>query len=413
MKILIVNTSDIQGGAARAAYRLHKALIANNIDSQMLVQNKAGDDFSVIGSTTKTQKLLDRINPFIDIIPSRSYKNRSKALFSSSWFSFSNVVDRINKIDPDIVHLHWVCRGMIKVEDLARIKAPIIWSLHDMWAFTGGCHYNEGCNAYEKKCGNCKVLASDKNKDLSSKTFKRKQKTFKQKQDITIVGLSRWLNDASKNSALLRNYEHINLPNPIDTQIFKPFDKRKSRELWGLPINKKLILFGAIGATSDPRKGFTELCTALDEVSTDEVEFVVFGSSAPANPTNIDYKTHYVGCLSDDISLVTLYSAVDVMVVPSLQENLSNAIMESLACGTPVVGFDIGGNSDLIEPEKNGYLAQPFESSSLKYGIDWVLNNANYEELCRHARDKVLHEFDSVMVAKKYVELYKQVLSSH
>jgi glycosyltransferase involved in cell wall biosynthesis len=300
---------------------------------------------------------------------------------------------------------------MIKIEELSKIKAPIVWSLHDMWAFTGGCHYDEECKRYLNICAKCKVLKSNKENDLSNKLFKRKEKIYKN-LDLTIVGLSKWLNDSSKNSYLLKNKKHINLPNPIDTDIFKPFDKDKSRELWNLPQNKKLVLFGAMNPTSDPRKGFKELSEALKLLNLDDVEFVVFGSSKPQNPPNFKFKTHYVGILSDDISLVTLYSAVDVMIVPSLQENLSNTIMESLSCATPVVGFDVGGNPDMIEHKRTGYLAKPFESKDLADGIDWVLNlkDGEYKELCLNAREKVLKEFDSKVVAKKYIELYEEIL---
>jgi len=162
---------------------------------------------------------------------------------------------------------------------------------------------------------------------------------------------------------------------------------------------------------SDVNKGFKELSKALRRLTSKDIEFVVFGSSQPQNAPDFGFKTHYLGHLHDDISLVTLYNAVDVMVVPSLQENLSNAIMESLSCGTPVVAFDIGGNPDMIEHQKNGYLARPYDSEDLAYGIDWVLNYENYDELCGNAREKVLKEFDSKVVAKKYIELYKQVIS--
>lgn len=172
MKILIVNTSDIDGGAARAAYRLHKALITQGIDSQMLVQSKSSDDYRVVGENHKIRRILNKLRPFLDSIPIRFYKNRTKTLFSSSWLTFSSIVDKINEINPDIVHLHWICNGMIKIEDIARIKAPIVWSLHDMWAFTGGCHYDEECGRYEQECGNCKVLGSNKDNDLSKNVFK-------------------------------------------------------------------------------------------------------------------------------------------------------------------------------------------------------------------------------------------------
>lgn len=411
MKILIVNTSDMDGGAARAAYRLHNSLLVAGVDSLMLVQNKSSDDYTVLGSNTKIQKFISKLRPMLDSLPIRFYKNRTKTLFSSSCLPFSNIVDKINEINPDIVHLHWICGGMIRIEEIERIKAPIIWSLHDMWAFTGGCHYDEECKGYEKDCGNCKVLGSYKQNDLSKKVFKRKQKVFDNKKNITIIGLSRWLNECSKNSSLLKEKNHINLPNPIDTDIFKPFDKDKSRELWNLPKNKKLVLFGAMGATSDPRKGFNELSIALQNIKSKDIEFVVFGSTKPQNAQNFGFKTHYLGNLHDDISLVTLYSSVDVMIVPSLQENLSNAIMESLSCGTPVVSFDIGGNSDMIEHQNTGYLAKPFDTIELANGIEWIINNQDYDKICQNARKKVLREFDSKVVAQKYIELYNKVLN--
>jgi glycosyltransferase involved in cell wall biosynthesis len=410
LKILIVNTSDIQGGAAKAAYRLHKSLLSQNIDSQMLVQSKSSDDFAVQTiSKTKIQKGINLLRPTLDNTPTRFYKNKTKTLFSPSWLGFSSIVDTINDINPDIVHLHWICGGMIKIEEISRIMAPIVWSLHDMWAFTGGCHYDEECFGYENNCGNCKVLGSGKENDLSRKIFNRKQKVYNQKKDITIVGLSNWLNEASKSSTLLKDKKHINLPNPIDVTIFKPFDKDKSRELWNLPKDKKLILYGAMNATSDPRKGFQELSEALHKITKkDNIELVVFGSHKPKIRLNPGFEVHYVGNLSDDISLVTLYSAVDVTIVPSLQENLSNVIMESLSCSTPVVGFDIGGNSDLIKHKINGYLSRPYESLDLSIGILWTLKNS--VNLGLNAREMVVRKFDYNVIAPLYRDLYDEIL---
>jgi len=410
MRILVVSTSDIDGGASKAAYRLHRALLSQGIDSQMLVQSKISDDYTVIAETQKIKKKLNKLRPFFDSIPLRLYKDRTKVVFSPSWLPFSKVVDQINEINPDIVHLHWICLGMMSIEDIAKIKAPIVWSLHDMWAFTGGCHYSDECVGYISNCGNCTILGSTKADDLSRATWNRKQKIFAKSPNMTIVGLSKWLECCAKNSSLFKDNNVLNLPNPIDTDRFKAFDKKKARELWGIPKDKKLILFGALGATSDQRKGFKVLSEALNKLKNNAVEFVVFGSSEPKEPQNFGYKTYYLGHLHDDVSLVTLYSAVDVMVVPSLQENLSNAIMESLSCATPVVGFDIGGNRDMIEHRVCGYLAKPFDSNDLASGIEWVLNAENYDELCKNAREKVLRTFDSKVIAKSCVELYKQIL---
>ena len=411
MKILIVNSSDIDGGAARAAYRLHKSLLSYNIESQMLVQMKNSDDYTVISANPRMQETLVKLRKTLDSLPLKFYKNRTKTPFSTSYLPFSTIVRKINEANPDIVHLHWIGAGLMSIADIARIKAPIVWSLHDMWAFTGGCHYDEECKGYVQSCGNCKVLGSNKVKELSRILWLLKQKAYNRKINMTIVGLSKWLHECAKNSSLLKNKKHINLPNPIETSVFKPIDKKISRELWGLPKDKKLVLFGAMNATSNPRKGFKELSKAMTNLKHNNVEFVVFGSSEPQYAPDFGFKTHYLGMMTDNVSLVSLYSAVDVMIVPSLQENLSNAIMESLACGTPVVAFNIGGNSDMVKHQKTGYLAKPFNTKDLASGIMWVLNTPNYNQLCNNAREKVVREFDSKVVAKSYIEMYKEILS--
>ena len=405
MKVVVVNTYDIQGGAARAAYRLHNALLSENVDSKMLVQSKFSDDYTVIGPKTKIQKFLSRLRPLLDALRLRCYKNRSQTLFSLNWLPFSTFASRINDINPDVVHLHWVNDGFMRIEDLVKIKAPIVWSLHDMWPFTDGYHYDPSFDIHHYG------LISEPKLPCQAKIFKRKEKIFSEIKKITVVGLSKWLKDCSKQSVLLSQKPHINLPNPIDTKIYAPFDKCHARCLFSLPSNKKLVLFGAMGATSDSRKGFKELSEALALLDTDS-ELVVFGSREPEFPHNFKQKVHYLGLLCDDVSLRVLYSAADVMVVPSLQENLSNAIMESLACATPVVSFDIGGNSDLVEHQKTGYLAKPFDTNDLAKGIDWVLSAMNYEELCHNSRSKVLSEFDSKVVVKKYIKLYESMIDS-
>jgi glycosyltransferase involved in cell wall biosynthesis len=411
MKILIVNTYDILGGAARAAYRLHRSLLSAGIDSKMLVQTKKSDDYTVIPvyGINKIGKFISLIRPTLDQIPLKFYKNRIKTPFSPAWLPFSKVVEKINEINPDIVHLHWISGGMIKIEDLAKINKPIVWTLHDNWAFTGGCHIKWNCEKYTDFCGACPVLGSDKEYDLSKKGWIRKNKVFK-KINMVIVSPSKWLYDCSKKSSLLKDKRHKVIPNPINVDLFKPVDKSISRKIWNLPQGKKLIAFGAVSAISDINKGFKELSEALYKIADKKnIELVVFGSSEPKNPPNFGFKTHYLGYLHDDISLTILYNAVDVMIVPSLQENLANTIMESLACGTPVVAFNVGGNSDMVEHLKNGYLAKPFDTDDLRNGIEWVLNTPNYDELCKNAREKVLREFDSKIVAKRYIELYEEV----
>jgi glycosyltransferase involved in cell wall biosynthesis len=412
MKVLIVNTSDTQGGAARAAYRLHKGLQSIGIESQMLVQSKKSDDPTVSGPQSKLQKVIGFGRYWLDALPVKFYKNKINSFFSPAWLPFSTIVNKINASDADLVHLHWIAAGMIRIEDIAKIKKPIVWSLLDMWAFTGGCHYDSECGKYVHHCESCPVLNSNKKCDLSYDIFKRKEKTFAQIPHLTIVCHSRWLTDCAKKSALLVDRYIVNIPSPIDTYTFRPFNKKNARDIFGLPQDKKMVLFGAIGGTNDPRKGFKELTSALRMIKSSGVELAIFGSGRPVNFEDFGFPTHYVGHITNDHSLRVLYAATDVMVVPSIQENLSNTIMESLACGIPVVGFDIGGNQDMIDHQQNGYLASPFDPTSLADGIDWVLNHPTPQNLSQNARQKVMETFEVTKVAKQYAGIYESVLKS-
>lgn len=410
MKVLIVNTFDFLGGAARATYRLHKALLDSGIDSQMLVQTKKSNDFTIIGPVSKIKKGLGEIKPTIDQLPLLLYKDRIKTYFSPSWIPSGKLINQINKINPDIVHLNWVNGGMLRIEDILKINCPIVWTLHDNWLFTGGCHIMWDCLKYKKECGKCPILNSEKDNDLSRKIFKRKEKVFQIKRNITVVGVSNWITSCSKESTLLKNKEHITIPNAIDTSIFKPFDKEKARNLWNLPSNKKLVLFGAIRATSDVNKGFQELSEALKNLVNNEIELVIFGTDKPETETIRGFKLHYVGQLHDDISLVTLYSAVDVMVVPSRQESFGQTASESMSCGTPVVCFSHTGLLDIVDHKINGYLAKEKNSSDLAIGIEYILFNKNYQRISEKSREKIVSNFDSKIISTQFINTYKKCL---
>ncbi len=410
MRILHINTFDLYAGAARAVYRLHKALLASGVDSMLLVQSKAGDDKTVWGPESQIGKGMGLVRPMLDQIPLLRYPKRKKGPFHPAWLPFAGVLRKIEEIDPDIVHLHWIARGFVRIEQLAKIRKPIVWSLHDMWAFTGGCHYDGGCGKYEKMCGNCPVLGSGKDKDLSRRVFLRKQSRFSKLSRLTVNGLSSWLAECAGSSSLLQNTNVLNLPNPIDTETYKPLARDQAKELLGFSAEKKHILFGAMNATSEERKGFAELIQAIDSLSADDIELAVLGSSKPENVPRLPFQSRYLGRLHDDLSLRILYSAADVVVVPSRQENLSNTCLEALACGTPVVGFDIGGNRDMIDHRENGYLAAPFDPKDLASGIEFCLYQADAQKMRENARSKVLRNFDSQLVADRYIALYKSIL---
>lgn len=409
MKILILSTFDQQGGAAKAAFRLHCSLLKSNIDSNMLVQLKENQNSKVVTPTKRYSRQLAKLKALFNFVPLWFYK--SKIHFSTSFTPSYDIIKKIQMMQPDIVHLHWIGAGMLKIEDLMKIKSPIVWSLHDNWAFTGGCHVVWQCENYRNNCGKCPNLKSQNENDLSRKQWNRKQKVYEKLNQMTIVGLSTWISNMAKESALFKNKKVITLPNPIDTNFFRPQDSSEGRLKWNLPMHKKIIVFGANWADSDINKGYNKLFNSINMLEMD-VEIAIFGMDKPSNSLKFKFKTHYLGFIKEESELRLLYNSANVTLVPSLQENLSNVIMESMSCGTPVVGFNVGGNSDMIEHKVNGYLAQPYQIEDFSKGIEWVLKNENDLELRKSSRKKIKSEFDSNSISLKYKNLYEEILNA-
>lgn len=413
MKILLLSTYDWQGGAAKAAYRLNRGLRRTGIDSQMLVQSKLSDEETIIGSLTKFQKGLAKLKPTLDLIPLELYPQRDRTTYSLQWLP-DNIAARVAQINPDLINLHWINAGYLRIETIAKFNKPIVWTLHDMWSFTGGCHYSDDCDRYTKSCGVCPQLHSNREWDVSRWVWRRKAKAWNN-LNLTIVTPSNWLAKCAQDSSLFQNFRIEVIPNGLDTQQYKSIDKPLAKNLLGLPLDKQTILFGALNATSDRRKGFDLLLPALQKLSQsgwqEQIEIVIFGASQPIEPPDFGFKANYMGRLNDDISLSLLYAAADVFVAPSVQDNLPNTIMEALACGTPCVAFKIGGMSEMIEHEQNGYLAHPFDIEDLAQGIAWILENTErYQKLCDRAREKVEQEFTLELQAQKYISLYKEII---
>lgn len=410
MKILHLSTSDIDGGAARAAYRLHRGLIEANVDSKMLVRAKFGEDSTVLSNKTP----LARLGSKLDALPLNLYPERDSTMFSPQWFPDS-VVTRVKQLNPDIIHLHWVCNGFLKIESLAKFHKPIVWTMHDMWSLTGGCHYTKGCDRYTEGCGSCPQLKSNHFHDLSRRTWKRKAKAW-QSLNMTLVTPSKWLAKCTQASPLFEQYRIEVIPNGIDTQQYQPLDTQIARDKLNLPQDKYLVLFGAGSTSGDPRKGFRYLLSALKMLNADrwsnQLELVIFGESEAAEPLPIRFKTHYLGRLNDDISLAAAYSAADVFISPSVQDNLPNTVVEALACGTPCIAFDIGGMPDLIQHQHNGYIAKPFDIDDLANGIAWLLEDDERRiELSKKSHAYALRNFELKAQSNRYLQLYEYLLA--
>jgi glycosyltransferase involved in cell wall biosynthesis len=414
MKVVLINSSDSEGGAARAAYRLHQGLQGIGVSSQMLVKNKKSADPNVILSQKGIANNFDKIISIISNSPLRLYPERNRGIFSPQWLPDS-LAAKVAKIQPDIINLHWVCGGYMQVESVPKFNKPLVWTLHDMWAFTGGCHYSEECDRYTKSCGSCPQLHSSKDSDLSRWVWQRKAQAWKN-LNLTLVTPSHWLAECAKSSSLLQEYPVNVIANGLDPEVYKPLNRLMLRESLNLPQNKQLVLFGAMQGTGDRWKGFSLLVQALQSLSKsgwqDKIELLVFGSSQPENPIDVGFKTHYLGRLEDE-SLAKVYAAADVMVVPSRYEAFGQTASEALACGTPVVAFDVTGLKDIVDKQQNGYLAKPYETEDLARGIAWVLEDPDrHQKLCRSARLKVEEKFTLQVQARAYKNLYEEILQA-
>jgi len=410
MKILMLNTFDEVGGAARAALRLLKGVRKLDIDAKLLVQFKTGNEKEVICNQNLLRKLLRRLKIFFGLLPVRLYPNKPENNFSPSLLP-DNKPAEVSSINPDIIHLHWLCAGFLKVETLAKFNKPLIWTLHDSWAFTGGCHVPFDCKKYRQSCGACPVLGSSSEKDLSRRTWKRKEKAWRD-LDLTVVAPSRWLADCARSSSLFRDVRVELIPYGLDTETFQPLAKDQSRNSLGLPQGKKIILFGAVQALTDPNKGFHLLQSALQIVGKDSSDrlALVFSAIDKSELPDLGMEAVFLGRVDDD-HLSALYSAADVFVIPSKLENLPLTVLESMACGTPCVAFRQGGLPDLVDHEISGYLAQPYDIEDLARGIDWVLRNKDrHTELSLRARQKVEREFSQESEAGRYAALYRELV---
>ena len=412
MKVLHLSTSDLEGGAARAAYRLHQGLQTIGVDSQMLVRAKDSLDKTVIAK----QDILTKLGPSANGLPLKLHQKRDRGMFSAQWFSDA-IAAKVKQLNPDLVNLHWICNGFVQIETLAKLNKPLVWTLHDMWPFTGGCHYTQDCDRFQKACGKCPLFKRNLSSDLSHWVWQRKAKAW-QNLNLTIVSPSHWLAEQAKSSSLFKSFPIEVIPHGLDLAKYKPVSKITARQLLNLPLNKKLVLFGASpGTTGDSRKGLQFLQPAikrlLQQTKSQDLDLVIFGATAPQKPINLEFPVHYLGQFFDNISLALVYSAADVMVVPSMQEAFGQTASESLACGTPVVAFNTTGLRDIVDHQQNGYLAEPYETQDLARGISWILEDKErHQQLNIQARDKAKKEFNLDLQAKRYLSLYQEIITA-
>lgn len=404
MRVLHLSTYDTFGGAARAAYRLHQGLRQAGIDSQQLVLQKHSQDPMVV--EYPEPRWLRRLRSIADQWPLRFYPEHARA-FSVHWTP-NGVTRHIHKHDFDLLHLHWVSR-FLTPEALPHLTTkPLVWTLHDMWAITGGCHCSQGCDSFTAQCGCCPQLKSTQKQDVSHWLWRRKKRAWRNFQPV-IVTPSAWLADAVKRSSLLGHCPVKVIPNGLDTDRYYPIPPPIARQVLRLPPDAPIVLTGGLGLLKEPHKGWDVLCAAA-QVLRSQVDalWLVFGQQEAPGLEGLPVRC--LGKLTDEVALVLAYSAADVLVVPSRQEAFGQVATEAMACGTPVVGFAGTGVQDIVDHRVNGYLAQPFDPRDLAQGMAWVVHQG--VALREAARQKVERCFSLPVVVQQYVDLYRSLSSA-
>jgi glycosyltransferase involved in cell wall biosynthesis len=420
MKVTLINTTDAGGGAPVACMRLLKALQLKQVDVKLQVQDKKTNEPRVDSiSDSRVGKLKAKFNFFYERLPFIWFraKDRSVRFAFSTADAGTDISKQPDILNADVLHLHWTNGGYLSINNLKQLLKtgkPVLWTLHDMWTFTGGCHYSGDCDHFTHQCGNCWMLRDPYDEDISFKGWMRKIDMYKAAKNVVFVTCSHWLADVARTSSLLKDFRIETIPNPIDTEIFSAKDKVASRAKWQINPKSKIILFGAANIM-DRRKGITYLVDALNDLKSnyagiEDVEIVIFGKNKSFNVSSLPFKVYEAGIISSQSDIAELYSLADVYVSPTTEDNLPNTIMEALSCATPVVAFNIGGIPDMVEHLQNGYLAEFKSVEDFAAGIHYVLDPSRKEFLSANAREKVLNTFTNHKVAEQYMEVYQSIL---
>ena len=409
MKIAHISYSAQGGGAFIACRRLNNAMCASGIDSCILT---AGQFSPFPSHPSLLQRLWHRVK-------SRCYwrkvrkELRNYNNITGTWSS-AHGLNRLdsNKVfnEADLIYLHWVNFDMVSIEELGRVLdsgKQCVWFMHDMWPLTGGCHYSLECDKYQHHCSCCPMLSSNDEKDLSYSVFERKLRYLAGHSNLTIVAPSHWLAECAKKSRLFAGNRIEVIPNVIDTDVFRPVSKRVAREALGLPMDRKLVLFGCDAGSRNFYKGWDYLKGAFHKMDASCMDLVMFGAKEGDALNEISQRVHCLGRLHDEITLAIAYSAADVFVSPSIAENFSLTLCEASACMVPVVCFEVGGNSDIVLNKNTGYLAKYKNIDDLARGVEWCVNTPEYDTIAAQARNHIEQICSYEVVLKQHKDLIK------
>jgi len=413
-RILHLSTYDEFGGAARAAQRIMDAQLSIGINCVMQCLVKTGSHPNVsVPQNVNAETKLKLVHRYLQYL--RNYDSTAGALFSYGDVS-AGLAEEINQSSYDIIQLHWISY-MLSIDDIGEINKPIVWTLHDMWAFCGGEHYVSDekqlenyllpTNAAEKQN---QGAGQNKNGDA----WLKKAECW-QTRKFVIICPSAWLANLSKKSKLLNACKTYVVPNPIDTaNLWAPFAKTPAREQLNLPTESKLLLFSAYNGISDPMKGWDLLMEALQKffksTGAKNIELMVLGSEKPTAGDDFPCRVHWLGKLNSDAIISKVYAAADVVLVPSRLEAFSQVCVEAQSCGVPVVAFNSGGPAEIVLHKHTGWIAKPYNTDEFSEGIGWILEDeSRYAELSAASRREAVNRYSPAVIAGMYKNIYQEI----
>lgn len=412
MRVLHLCYSDGGGGATIGARRSHQAMVAQGLESRLVVVEKTTDDPQVIELPRKPLRrmLALRAGQLVGMLQRSG--NDSIHSYNVMPMGTASV---LNAMDADIIQMHWIAADTISIGELPQLNKPVVWKLPDMWGFSATEHYlkpgdperfEEGYRASNRPAHQWGV-------DVDRWVWAYKKRAWRD-FSMGIVAPSAWMADCAERSALFGGYPIRHILNPLDTALYKPGDPQEARRHFDLPPDKSLIMFGAVKATSDRRKGFHHLQSALSHLETHldpaKVSLIVLGADGPQPDRIAGFEVRYLGTTHDEHRIVAAYNSADALVLPCEMDNLPNVIKEAMCCGVPCAAFDVGGVPDMLDHQETGYLAKPYDAQDLAKGIGWAVSAVS-AALRAKIRQSALEKFSPDKVVPQYVQFYREILT--
>lgn len=404
MKVLHVATIDV-GGAYKAALRLHEGLQVQGVESKILLRTKTShESIGVECFSNSFSAGISKVKNVWNLLHAKGEIARDV------WGT--DITNHALVQEADIIILHWINSFLTSRElrRLSEMKKPILWFMHDMWLFTGGCHIDKYCGRYVEGCGNCPLIAKSNERDISYRNFRDKKVLLQKMDNVIVGGPSQWIVSCAQKSDILLGKQIVCLPNMINIDVFQPLGNRKDLcNRYGLNTNKKTILFGAADSgTENENKGFRYLIEALELLPREQYQLAVFGNTGSNMKLPNGFEVTLFGFVLDEKKLAEIYNIADVFVNPSNQESFGYTACEALACGTPVVAFPIGGLKEQITHMNNGYLAEYHNSKDLAKGIIYCAENK--EQLSVEAvKSASRYAYQSAIT--RYMEVLRNLLT--